>query len=331
MGIAISQFGVFLSLREKIRDKKILSIGVQFPPKHKELVSFQKNFPELLSSSDLNLLSQTTFKNFQTVLFKSILGAKDLSSIDISADEGANYIWNMNEDISAESTSNELAGLGSSFDFIYDSGTMEHVSDVKAYLKNIFYLLKPNGIYCPAVPCSGYLEHGFFQFSPTFYADMCHANSPNIELLYLSVDNGTSNMKGLAFNSFYKDIDFSFPPQGVIKESHIFFYKYFQSTTIATGTLINVLNESAMPLGVMALIKKNNNFSLNMNMIQSIYRGVSLNAVIGNGDKLTNSKLKNKLTLKSFIIKLPLSSVFKYKLIIFILGILGKMAPEKSR
>jgi SAM-dependent methyltransferase len=331
MGIAISQFGVFLSLREKIRDKKILSIGVQFPPQHRELVSFQKNFPELLSSSDLNLLSQTTFKDFQTVLFKSILGAKDLSSIDISVDEGANYIWNMNENISAESISKELAGLGSSFDFIYDSGTMEHVSDVKAYLKNVFYLLKPNGIYCPAAPCSGYLEHGFFQFSPTFYADICHANSPNIELLYLSVDNGTSKMKGLAFNSFYKDIDFSFPPQGVIKESHIFFYKYFQSTTIATGTLINVLNQSAMPLGVMALIIKKNNFSLNMNMIQSIYRGVSLNAIIGNGDKLTNSKLKSKLTLKSFIIKFPLGSTFKYKLIIFILDILGKMAPKKSR
>ena len=95
----------------------------------------------------------------------------------------------------------------------------------------------------------------------------------------------------MAFNSFYKDIDFSFPPQGVIKESHIFFYKYFQRTTIATGTLINVLNESAIQLGVMALIIKKNNFSLNMNMIQSIYRGVSLNAIIGNGDKLTNSKL----------------------------------------
>lgn len=330
MGIPITQFGVFLSLREKIRDKKILSIGVQFPPKHTELVAFHKNFPELLSKSDLNLLSQTTFKNFQTVLFKSILGAKDLNSIDISADEGANYIWNMNKDISAESISKELAGLGSSFDFIYDSGTMEHVSDVKAYLKNIFYLLKPNGIYCPVVPCSGYLEHGFFQFSPTFYADMCHANSPNLTLQHLSVDKGTSNIKGLAFDSFYKDIDFSFPPQGVIKESHVFFYKYFQSTTIATGTLINILNESAMPLNLMAIIKKNNNFSFNMNMIQSIYRGANLSTIIGSGDKLTNSPLKNKLTLKSFILKFPLGSIIKYKLIIFILGILGKKAPKKS-
>jgi hypothetical protein len=92
MGIGISQFGIFLSLREKISDKKILSIGIQFPPQHKDLVAFRKNFPDLLSSFELNLLSQTTLKNFQNVLFKNILGAKDINSIDISADEGANYI-----------------------------------------------------------------------------------------------------------------------------------------------------------------------------------------------------------------------------------------------
>jgi hypothetical protein len=237
----------------------------------------------------------------------------------------------MNEDISAENISKNLASLGSSFDFIYDGGTMEHVSDIKVYLKNIFYLLKPNGIYCPTVPCSGHLEHGFLQLSPTFYADICHANSPNITLQHLSLDSGKSNMKGLALNSFYKDIDFSFPPQGVTKESHIFYYKYFQGTTIATGTLINILNESAMPLSVMAIIKKNNNFFLNMNMIQSIYRGATLNSIIGEGDKLTSHKLKNKLTLKSFIIKFQLLSILKYKLIMCILGILGNKAPEKPR
>jgi len=208
---------------------------------------------------------------------------------------------------------------------------MEHVSDIGVYLKNIFYLLKPNGFYCTGVPCSGNLEHGFFQLSPTFYADLCHTNSPNITLQHLSIDNGKLNMKGLVLNSFYKDIDFSFPSQGTIKESHILFYRYFQSTTIATGTLINILNESAMPLSVMAVIKKNNNFSLNMNMMQSLYRGANLNTIIRSPDRLVNSPLKKKLTLKSFILKFPLGSIIKYKLIIFILGILGKKVPKKSR
>ena len=74
-----------------------------------------------------------------------------------------------------------------------------------------------------------------------------------------------------------------------------------------------------------------NNFSLNMNMIQSLYRGANLNTIIGSGDKLVDSPLKNKFSLKSFILKFPLGSIIKYKLIIFILGILGKKAPKKSR
>ena len=52
MGITISQFGVFLSLREKIRDKKILSIRVQFPPKHTELVGFIKKFSRVTFSNN---------------------------------------------------------------------------------------------------------------------------------------------------------------------------------------------------------------------------------------------------------------------------------------
>ena len=61
MGITISQFGVFLSLREKIRDKKILSIGVQFPPKYRELVAFHKNFPKLLSKFRLKFTFSNNF------------------------------------------------------------------------------------------------------------------------------------------------------------------------------------------------------------------------------------------------------------------------------
>jgi hypothetical protein len=150
-------------------------------------------------------------------------------------------------------------------------------------------------------------------------------------LQHLSVDDETLNMKGLIFNSFYKDIDFSFPSKEVTKESHNFYYKYYQKTTIATGTLMKLLGNSGIPLTVMAIIIKNNNFSLNMNIVQSIYRDVSLNSIIDTAHILTNSKLKNKSTLKSFIINFPISSKFKYKLIVFILGILGKAVPEKPR
>ena len=68
-----------------------------------------------------------------------------------------------------------------------------------------------------------------------------------------------------------------------------------------------------------------------MNMMQSLYREANLNTIIRSPDRLVNSPLKKKLTLKSFILKFPLGSIIKYKLIIFILGILGKKVPKKSR
>ena len=91
MGLSVSLLGVILSLKEHINDKNVLSLGVQFPPSKNEIITFQKNFPELLSNSELDILSQASLKDFQKVLFKNILGAKDIHSLDISAEEGADY------------------------------------------------------------------------------------------------------------------------------------------------------------------------------------------------------------------------------------------------
>ncbi len=76
MGITYSQLGVILSLKDKIQDTRVLSLGVQFPPPRKQIVKFKNNFPDLISDSDLIKLSKTTSKNFQIVLFQDILGPK---------------------------------------------------------------------------------------------------------------------------------------------------------------------------------------------------------------------------------------------------------------
>ncbi len=329
MGISVSQLGVILSLKEHIIDKNVLSLGVQFPPSKNEIITFQKNFPELLSNSELDILSQASLKDFQKILFKNILGAKDIHSIDISSEEGADYIWNMNEDMSIDNEDRSLVKLSSNFDFVFEGGTMEHVSNTVSYMKNVFFLLKPKGIYCLNIPSNGWFEHGFFQFSPTFLADLTSANSPNITLDYLCVDDGRLKIWGLAFNSFYKRINFDFPPKLAISKSHRFYKKSYQSTSLATGTLMQLLNDSSVPLGIMAVIQKNKDFSLNMNLIQSIYQDYDLATTIGKSEPSTNKKLINKTSLKSFIFNFPVSSLIKYRLIIFILRIFGDRAPKK--
>ena len=80
----------------------------------------------------------------------------------------------------------------------------------------------------------------------------------------------------------------------------------------------------------MAVIQKNQDFSLNMNLIQSLYQDYDLATAVGKSEPSTKNKLINKTSLKSFILNFPVSSLIKYRLIIFILRILGDRAPKKS-
>ena len=86
---------------------------------------------------------------------------------------------------------------------------------------------------------------------------------------------------------------------------------------------MQLLNDSSVPLGIIAIIQKNLDFSLNMDLIQSIYQDHDLATTVG------KSEHSNKSFLKSFIVNFPVSSLIKYKLIIFILRILGDRAPKK--
>ncbi len=249
-------------------------------------------------------------------------------SLDVSQDEGTDYIWNLKEDISEAGKANSLSELKSSFDFIFEGGTLEHVSNTGTYLNNVFFLLKPQGIYCLSVPASGYFEHGFFQFSPTFFADLCIANSPSLELLHLSVDDGFLNLKGLVLNSFYSGLNTKFPPESITPESIQFYRKNYLGTSIATGTLLNLINRVNVSFNVSAVIQKNHEFSFTINAIQSIYRNNTLDSVVGEPSALITKEFKTKISLKSIVLNLPIGSKTKFKIITFILSVLGERVPK---
>ena len=77
-------------------------------------------------------------------------------------------------------------------------------------------------------------------------------------------------------------------------------------------------------------IQKNQSFSLNMDIIQSNYQDYDLATITGKSEPSKQKKLLNRTSLKSFILNFPLSSLVKYRLIIFILRILGDRTPKKS-
>ncbi len=109
--------------------------------------------------------------------FFRALGFTDVQSLDRSDFEGANVIADLNDPLA-----DSLAGR---FDAVFNGGTLEHVFDVRAALANVCHLLREGGRAVHVAPASNQLDHGFYSFSPTLFADYYAANAWEIPVSYL--------------------------------------------------------------------------------------------------------------------------------------------------
>ncbi len=97
------------------------------------------------------------------------LGFERCLALDISSYEGAQIIHDLNRPNLAE----EHWGIA---DCVVDAGTLEHVFQLPIALDTIFKLLRVDGMVVHSTPSNGYLDHGFYQVSPTLYYDYYRAN-----------------------------------------------------------------------------------------------------------------------------------------------------------
>ncbi len=96
--------------------------------------------------------------------FFKMIGIKEVHALDYSSYEGADIIVNLNSDEIPEKYVEK-------FDLVYDGGTLEHVIDQLTALKRINSLAKKGGIIYHNLPCVGFVDHGFYSYSPTFFLD----------------------------------------------------------------------------------------------------------------------------------------------------------------
>lgn len=71
------------------------------------------------------------------------------------------------------------------FNLVIDSGTLEHIFDVKSVMENIVKITKNGGYVLQFIPAQNFLNHGFYQFSPTFFYDFYSNNGFEIVESYL--------------------------------------------------------------------------------------------------------------------------------------------------
>jgi len=78
---------------------------------------------------------------------------------------------------------NQPVALGEQFDVLISGGTAEHVFNVFQFFKTCHEVTCPGGLMVHVVPFLGWLEHGFFNFNPTFFWDLAQVNDYAIVLL----------------------------------------------------------------------------------------------------------------------------------------------------
>lgn len=122
---------------------------------------------------DKTLFNQINGSNpIDTYKFFKMFGVKEVHAIDYNEFDGADILLDLNADLPEE--------LKGKYDMVLNGGTLEHVFDVAKAMKNISDIVKVGGIVVHILPAAGYVEHGFYSFSPTFFTDFYKKNNWNI-------------------------------------------------------------------------------------------------------------------------------------------------------
>lgn len=110
----------------------------------------------------------------------SLLGFAATESLDCYGVESPTHIVDLNRPLPPE-----LIGR---FDLVYDGGTIEHCFNAPQAMINVVSALAPGGRVIHHVPMNNWVDHGFYQISPTLFFDFYGANGfidPRMKLHFM--------------------------------------------------------------------------------------------------------------------------------------------------
>jgi hypothetical protein len=115
-----------------------------------------------------------------------------MTVVDLVASRGGERIVDLNEPLPSD--------LTDAFDVVLDAGTMEHCFNVGQAVRNILAMAKVGGFVIHMNPMT-MINHGFFNFSPTFYHDfygqnghqlmapICGVSANGIKIIHHKIDH----------------------------------------------------------------------------------------------------------------------------------------------
>jgi SAM-dependent methyltransferase len=97
--------------------------------------------------------------------FRGIVGAEHYSAIDPGSPT-SRYQFDLNFPVPLEEQ----------FDLTINNGTAEHIFNVAQFFKTVHERTRGGGLMVHSAPFTGWPDHGFFNFQPTFFFDIARAN-----------------------------------------------------------------------------------------------------------------------------------------------------------
>jgi len=174
MGIDKDVAKFLLSARErKVNFQKTLMLGNQ------QFQLFHSDYKILTDTFKLKDLAQVKTSND----FFHLLGAEEVSAMDISDYEGAAILHDLNQPIGDE--------LKEKFTFVLDGGTLEHIFNFPNALANAMKMVEVGGHLVIITGGNNFLGHGFYQFSPElFYRALSEENGFAVNRLVVAEVRG---------------------------------------------------------------------------------------------------------------------------------------------
>ena len=158
----------------------------------------QNNSLKSLQKSSLLDLSKKN--NFNTKDYFSSIGFKDYKSIDIN---GAyeSFQFDLNKNIL------ETYNFDKKYDLVINNGTGEHVFNQYTLFLNFHNLTKVDGIMLNILPFIDWINHGFYNFNPIFFADLAASNNYKIIKISLANRDGAElKLDGNDFSILFEQI-----------------------------------------------------------------------------------------------------------------------------
>ena len=137
----------------------------------------------LTNLQKVNFKSLVNKENFSTKDYFISAGFKEYKSIDIN---GAyeSFQFDLNKDILKTYKFNKT------YDLVINNGTGEHVFNQYSLFLNFHNLTKVNGIMLNILPFIDWINHGFYNFNPIFFADLAASNKYDIIKISLANRDG---------------------------------------------------------------------------------------------------------------------------------------------